>query len=60
MEWKYGSEEGDWWPKSVRSTYGMGVWKAIANGLFWFKKETTFKIGNGHTVRFWVIFGVEI
>lgn len=50
---KYGVTSEGWWPREVRGSHGMGLWKAIMQGLNDFVKEIGFKMGEGGKVRFW-------
>nr|XP_009762743.1 PREDICTED: uncharacterized protein LOC104214732 [Nicotiana sylvestris] len=49
---KYGMEE-KWTTKSVRTPYGVGVWKSIRN--LWPKliNKSKFKVGNGRKISLW-------
>lgn len=51
--WKYGNEEGKWWSKESRNSFGVGLWKFIRNVLTSFQGEIIFKVGDGGFVRFW-------
>lgn len=51
--WKYGVSSNGWWTKDVRGSHGVGLWKAIMQGLNDFKEEIGFKVGDGSRVSFW-------
>lgn len=50
---KYGTGEHIWFPNSINSSYGVGVWKGIRKGRDSFGRDISFDIGDGSTVRFW-------
>ena len=50
---KYQSEEGGWFTKEPRGSFGVGLWKDIRNAARNLKQEFYFVIGDGSRVKFW-------
>ena len=51
---KYGKEEVGWYPYKVRDGYGVDVWKSIRKGWDFFFSRTSFEVGNGKWMKFWM------
>ncbi|KAJ9678515.1 hypothetical protein PVL29_020639 [Vitis rotundifolia] len=50
---KYGQEDFGWRPKKANGAAGVGVWKEIWKESDWCWNNMTFRVGKGHTIRFW-------
>ena len=50
---KYQSEEGGWFTKEQRSSFGVGLWKDISNAAKKLKQDCYLVIGDGSRVKFW-------
>ena len=50
---KYGVEEGGWFSKILRGSYGVGLWKEIIKEAMQLKQNCSFDLGDGCKVRFW-------
>ena len=50
---KYQSEEGGWFTKEPRGSFGVGFWKDINNATRKLKRDCYFVIGDGSRVKLW-------
>ena len=50
---KYGIEASAWFPKGVRGSYGVSIWKEILKEAPQLKVNSSFKVGKGDRMRFW-------
>lgn len=50
---KYGEGSHKWFPNSIDSPYGSGVWRGIFREWEDFVRHIRFEIGDGSSVRFW-------
>ena len=49
---KYGIEASAWFPKGVRGSYRVSIWKEILKEAPQLKVNSSFKVGKGDIVRF--------
>ena len=50
---KYDMEDGGWFTKNPRGSYGLGLWKEISKELSLLKHDYCFCLGDGRRIRFW-------
>ena len=50
---KYGVEEGGWFSKIPRGSYGVCLWKEISKEAMQLKQDCSFDLGDGCKVGFW-------
>ena len=50
---KYGAEEGGWFTKVVRGSFGVGLWKEIYKESFSIKQHNNLILGDGSIIKFW-------
>ena len=51
---KHGSQPGGVFPKTPSSSDGFGLWRHICRELPLIRGNSSFEIGNGRLVRFWI------
>ena len=50
---KYGAKEGGWLTKTVRGSFGVGLWKEIYKESFSIKQHNNLILGDGSRIKFW-------
>ena len=50
---KYWTEEGGWFTRETRGSFGVGLWKDISKEGNKLKQECYFVLGNDNRVKFW-------
>ena len=50
---KYGEEEGGWFSRSPRESYGVGMWKSLRRWSVLVSNHLSFVVGDGMRIKFW-------